>query len=323
MTMRIVIVGSDGFVGSNLTEYLMDRDYDVACPTLEELDVTDDKTCVDYVQSDDVVVNASGYANATDTSSAGRRLFQSINVDGVENLARACVRKSVHQLIHISSVAAMGRLYGKNIGEDARGPAISPYAISKRDAETLLEKYKHDLNVTILRPTSVFGEGRGLAAAFCQMIEHGSIILPRGGRALIPFTYIGNVCECVRLAIGNEACYNETFITGDKTSYPLREIVDNLASGMGVNVKIRPVPYSASYIAAILFEMKSLFTGSPPALDRRRLATLSFSAEYDISKFRDKTGYTQPYLLQEACTSIAKWYIAQSNSGLDNAPNDK
>ncbi len=304
---RVVLFGECGFVGSNLLERLQIDG--IVAPKLDEADLTNISSLRNVLRPDDIVINAAGYANATDRTEQGKRLFQSINVDGLRNLADACAEVGVGQLIHISSVAAMGRQHGEGITEDMMVPVDSPYAQSKLDGERLLANYADKLPITILRPTSVFGEGRGLAAALCSLVRRGTVPLPGGGSARIPFAYIGNICHAVGLAVGNEACFGRTFIVGDEASYPLRDIVLALATGMGMNPRIINVPKPIAYAAARGLEMLAAVRQTTPLLDRGRLDTMTSSVSYSIAAFREAAGYDPPYSLDSAANRITQWFL--------------
>lgn len=318
---RVVLFGSSGFVGSHVAAALAPSSFDLAqdgsgcwdvvAPEWPAVDMSKPETLRGVIQAGDIVVNAAGYANATDTTPEGRALFESANVDGVRNLAEAAVEAGAAQLVHISSIAAMGRLVGEGITEDMSGPIRSPYAQSKLDGERILSAFDDRLPVTILRPTSVFGEGRGLAATLCKLVITGTALLPAGGKALIPFTYIGNVAHAVGLALGNPKCHGRTFIVGDARSYSVADIVRELARAMGVEARIISVPRAVALAGVLVLEMVSAVRRKPPILDRFRLDTLTGSVSYSISAFEEATGYVQPYSFEQAIDRIGKWYLAE------------
>ena len=306
-TGRIVLFGRLGFVGSNLLRYLDDPD--IVAPSEFDADLTATESLRPVIQPGDVVINAAGYANATDRTARGRALFQAVNVDGLANLAQVCAEAGAAQLVHISSVAAIGRQRGEGITEDMMRPVTSPYAASKLEGERRLAGFSDGLRITVLRPTSVFGEGRGLAKTLCSFVRRGVVPLPGGGTASIPFTYVGNVAHAVRLTLGNQRCFGRTFIVGDEESYPLREIVLALSKGMGKRVRIVWAPRALWYAAAIGFEAWARLRGSPPLLDRGRLDTMTDCVSYSIAAFREATGYAPPFSLDEAAGRIAAWYL--------------
>ncbi len=305
-SQRIVLFGGCGFIGSNLLKHWnLDN---IFAPTLDEADLTKPDSLRQVLSPGDIVVNAAGYAEATDTSSRGLALFRALNVDGVRNLAEACRSVGVAQLVHVSSVAAMGRWHASNVTEDMMRPVRSPYARSKLEGELILEGFRELFPVTIVRPTSVFGEGRGLAAALCKFVALGVVPLPDGGSARIPFTYVGNVASAIKLALGNPNCFGRTFIIGDKDSYPLKTVICELARAMNVKVRILPIPTCAAMISAWLLEQVARWRGSRPLVDRSRIETMTHSVSYSIEAIRSATGYEPPYSLEEAAERIAAWY---------------
>jgi nucleoside-diphosphate-sugar epimerase len=209
----------------------------------------------------------------------------------------------------------MGRWTGSGVDEGMSRPTASPYADSKRAAELALEPFGDRLPITILRPTSIFGEGRGLAAALCRLASLPIVPLPGGGRALIPFCYVGNLAHAVGLTIGNPACHGRTFIVGDDRSYMLREIIEELSRALGRRPRLVSVPTAAFQLAAGASGLIGRVRRRPPLFDRSRLTTLTTSVEYSTAAFQAATGYRPPYSLTDATDRIAAWHLSKRGRG--------
>jgi nucleoside-diphosphate-sugar epimerase len=309
---KVVLFGASGFIGSHIASELADHSaYSVASVPRAVADLADRAALRAVIGPGDVVVNAAGYAAATDRSAAAMQRFELANVQGVSNLADAAASARARQLVHVSSVAAMGWLSGLKITESASGPISSPYAVSKRQAEMLLGDYRDSLGVTILRPTSVFGEGRGLAHMLCKIASLPLIPLPGGGEAHIPYTYVGNVAQAVALAVGREECFGRTFIVGDKQSYSLREILAALSSAMDRKPVMVRVPEALAEVGVRTLEQWARVRGSTPLLDRSRLRTLTTSVSYSIDAFVEATGYQPRTSLKQSAALMVAWYLSQ------------
>lgn len=308
---RVVVFGGGGFIGSHVLARLSDRE--VVAPPHGAVDLLAPKAVERTLLPGDVVINAAGYAQATDRTPQGLAKLRSANVEAVASLATVAAQVGVEQLIHISSVAAMGRLNGLGHHEDASGPITSPYAASKRESESLLAEFRSALPITILRPTSVFGEGRGLAANLCRMARLPLLPLPGGGKAMIPFTYVRNVTDAVALCVGNQAVVGDTFIVGDAQSYALRDIVTGLAQRLGSRPRVVPVPPAA---AGAIMRMQRYVPSRRvrQLVDRVRLETLTTSVSYSIEKFQLATGYVPRYSLAEALARLADWHITATGA---------
>jgi len=312
MTLRVVLFGGSGFIGSALGQGLGP---DVVAPRRRDLDLLDTGRVEAFLTPGDVVINAAGYAAATDRTAAGLARLRRDNVESVRSLAAASVSVGIRQLIHLSSVAAMGNREGVALGEGDLAVPRSPYGRSKRDAEIVLEEAPAGLPVTILRPTSIFGEGRGLARLLCRVAELPIVPLPAGGAALVPFSYVGNLVEAVRVSLGREACVGRTFIVGDERSYRLEEIIRELGVALDRRrTRILPFPSALARAMATAESAARRVIGGAPILDATRIETLTCSVSYSIAPFQAATGYVPPVSLREAAARIAAWHRAESPS---------
>lgn len=302
---RIVLFGGSGFVGSALRTGLPAPDLIVA-PTHAEVDLLDPDAVRGVLAPGDVVVNAAGYASATDRTDAGRARLRRTNVEAVGVLAEAATTVGASRLIHLSSVAAMGQRTGSGLREHDLAEPRSPYGRSKLDAELLLSAYGTRLPITILRPTSIFGPGRGLAVLLGRVARLPVIPLPGGGRAEIPFSHIDNLVGAVAATIASPSTTNgRTFIVGDPTSYPLRSILVGLAIAQG---RRRPrtiyVPIAALRVAGAIEGRVAAWRRRTPLLDPVRLDTLTVSVSYSTDAFREATGFVPPVGLREALHAL-------------------
>ncbi len=306
MTGRVVVFGGGGFIGSGLVAGL---GRDVTAPARSEVDLIDGDRLRAYLRPGDLIVNASGYAMATDRSAGGLARFRRDNVEAVRALATAASAVGAARLLHLSSVAAMGHREGEDLREDDLAPPRTPYGQSKRDAEEVVVEAAEDVPVTILRPTSVFGEGRGLAAVLCRIAGLPIVPLPAGGTALIPFSYVGNLVAAVGLALDRPETAGRTFIVGDDRSYRLREVLATLAGALG---RDRPmmlrVPKLAVRGMGAAETAVSRAVGRTPLLDPVRIETLTSSVSYSTQAFREATGFVPPFTIDAAMVRIAAWH---------------
>jgi nucleoside-diphosphate-sugar epimerase len=306
VTGRVVVFGGSGFIGSSLRSGLH---RDLVAPSRSEVDLTSLEALASYLRQGDIVVNAAGYAAATDRSAAGLRRLRRDNVEAVGTLGQAAAAAEVDRIIHISSVAAMGHRTGHMITEQALLPPRTPYGQSKRDGELVLLARAGDVPVTIIRPTSIFGEGRGLAALLCRLTDLPVIPVVGGGSALVPFSYVGNLVAAVDRLIDHPVAGRATFIVGDATSYPLLHIVRTLASALGrPGAPVVPIPTVAVRGLGRVESAVSRRLGRLPLLDPARVETLTSSISYSTAAFIEATGFEPPYPLETALARIATWY---------------
>ena len=301
---RVVLFGGGGFIGSAIAADW--PDVELVTPRRSDVDLVDRPALGSLLRPGDIVVNAAGYAEATDRSEEGRARFRRDNVTAMESLAAAAGAARVGRLVHLSSVAAMGQRTGVDLTEDDLAVPRSPYGKSKRDAELVLGRFTDDVPITILRPTSVFGEGRPLARTLVRLASLPVIPLPAGGRAEVPFSYVGNLVAAVRLAAVTPACAGRTFIVGDDRSYPLREVVLTLAAALG---RTRAPHLSAPVVllraVGVMEGAARRVVGGRMLLDPVRIETLTSSVSYSTKAFREATGFEPPFSLGAGLERIA------------------
>lgn len=100
--MKIVIVGSDGQLGTDCQNLLADNHY-LITPTLAELDLCSKQNTLDFIigHKPDIVINCAAYT-AVDNCEKERDLCAKVNARGAEFLAISC-REVESRLIHIST----------------------------------------------------------------------------------------------------------------------------------------------------------------------------------------------------------------------------
>jgi nucleoside-diphosphate-sugar epimerase len=312
VTGRIVLFGGAGFIGTALRQQLDTAEF--VAPSRATVDLRDRDRLAGILRTGDIVVNAAGYASATDRTRQGLVRLRRDNVEAVATLVDVAEEVGVAQLVHVSSVAAMGRTSDVELREDDLSPPDTPYGRSKRDAEILLAARMDRLPITILRPTSIFGEGRGLAALLCRVASLPVIPMPAGGHALIPFSYVANLAAAVKATLACQATFGRTFIVGDEQSYPLREIVLGLAAALGRDRSVSvPMPAGMLRAGGWVEARISPVLGRTAALDPIRIRTLTTSSIYSTQAFREATGFSPPVDLSAALERIAAWYLSRND----------
>jgi nucleoside-diphosphate-sugar epimerase len=185
---RVLVTGSDGFVGRHLVPYLAALDYEVIAasrapagfqvPNVKTVQIPDLSVPVNWhsmLLQCDIVVHLAGIAHET----AVDDLYDRVNHQATAALAYAAQRCGVKHLIFISSIAAQcGSFSDHELTEDDPPRPNSAYGRSKLAAENAIRM--SGVSFTILRPVLIYGgdnKGRG---AILQMISRLPIPLPFG-----------------------------------------------------------------------------------------------------------------------------------------------
>ena len=169
--MKILIIGSEGFIGSNLVAYFseLERISVYKCDIIEN--PINDNNYVFYNGSNfkkifsdvkfDICINASGAANVSN-SIHNPAFDYSLNVSHVFNILEA-IRQTNNpcKFIQFSSAAVYGNPKQLPISELENINPLSPYGYHKWQSELLCEEFYKLYNIpsVILRVYSVYGAG--------------------------------------------------------------------------------------------------------------------------------------------------------------------
>jgi dTDP-4-dehydrorhamnose reductase len=136
--VRIVIVGGNGQVGSDLAHVLRDSDEDVVVLTRSELDVTERSTLRDKLaqHEPEVIINCSVYHPVDDCEANPDRSF-AVNAIAVRDLGLAA-KDLQASLVHFSSDFVFDGELGRPYGEEDSPRPLSVFGASKLGGEQLL-----------------------------------------------------------------------------------------------------------------------------------------------------------------------------------------
>jgi nucleoside-diphosphate-sugar epimerase len=144
-----------------------------------------------------------------------------------------------------------------------------------------------------------------------QMMHHyGSVLLPRGGDALVDMTYYENAVHAMWLAsqpqcdtLPSGRAYNIT--NGEPRS--LRSIVQKLIDELHIHCRIRSVPYPMLDMIARSMERFGNKAAKEPALTHYGVSKLNFDFTLDIARAQSELGYEPIVTLDDRIIRTAAW----------------
>lgn len=255
----ILITGGAGFIGSNLCDYFIAKDYKIVCLdnfatgfrkniahhlsnsnfTLIEGDIRNIEDCRKAVEGATYVLHQAALGSVP-RSIKDPITSNDVNVGGFLNMLTASRDAGVKRFIYAASSSTYGDSETLPKVEDKIGKPLSPYAVTKYVNELYADVFSktYGMETIGLRYFNVFGRRQDPAGAYAavipkfvmQFMNHESPVINGDGNYSRDFTYVDNVVQMNELAIltqNHEAIntvYNTAF--GDRTT--LRELVDCL-----------------------------------------------------------------------------------------------
>jgi UDP-N-acetylglucosamine 4-epimerase len=236
MQTKILITGGAGFIGSNLTEYFLAKNYLVVCLdnfstgchhnidsfienpnyTLIEGDIRNLIDCQKAVQGVDYVLHQAALGSVP-RSLADPLTTNSVNVSGFLNMIMAARDAQVKSFTYAASSSVYGDYPDLPKIEHKIGNPLSPYALTKYINEAYASVFSrcYDFNTIGLRYFNVFGPRQNPTGAYAavipkwisQILNNDQIHINGDGKSSRDFTYIDNVVQANLLAAmsGNEA----------------------------------------------------------------------------------------------------------------------
>lgn len=218
---EVLITGADGFIGSHLTELLLEKGYKVQAlsyynsfnfwgwledmPEYENLeilagDVRDPHFCKEIVKGVDIVFHLAALI-AIPYSYVAPDSYVDTNVKGTLNICQAAKEEGNIRVIHTSTSEVYGTAQYVPIDEKHPKQPQSPYSASKIGADMMAMSFYNafELPVTIARPFNTYGprqSARAIIPTIITQIANGEKQIKLGD--LTPtrdFNYVKDTCR--------------------------------------------------------------------------------------------------------------------------------
>ncbi len=317
---RILITGSNGFIGAKVVEILLEFGYaNLRCfvrpssrldrlketlgrfPTGESVELFSG----DLLSPDDCRGAADGVsiiyhlAAGSDKSFAGAFMNSAL---ATRNLMDAFLRHGQpKRFVNVSSFAVYSNFKLKRGAlldetcplEDAPKERYDAYGFGKLKQEELVKEYgkKYNLPYVVLRPGTVFGPGKRNLSGRVGIDTFGFFIQV-GASNLLPLTFVDNCAEAIVLAGLRLGVESEIFNIVDDELLTSSQFLRAYKKCVTPFFSIR-VPYVLAYGLCLLWERYSKASKYqlPPAFNRRRCAAEWKGNRFSNQKIRERLGW--------------------------------
>lgn len=163
MNSKIAIIGGTGFIGRRLVDYFIENNIDKISLLTRNKNIKSFDKCVSLIEgnlsSRDALDTLTNNQNIVINLAYINSDFQA-NINAMEMLVESCIKSGVKKLIHFSTAIVVGRVEERIINEETKCNPFNEYEKTKLAIEKkLLSITKDKIELIILRPTAVFGQG--------------------------------------------------------------------------------------------------------------------------------------------------------------------
>jgi len=300
---KVLLLGGSGFVGTAIANRLSDRGISVTIPTrrhersraslmLPNVEVVSanihcTETLNRLVRGHDAVINLVGILHSRDVEFPYSRDFAEAHVELPKKIVAACKAAGVRRLVQMSALKAK-----------PEGP--SEYLASKAAGEQVVLAAQGTLDITVFRPSVIFGLGDSFLTMFSDVLKTLPVFPLGFGHARFQPVWVGDVADAFVNSLENSATFGHAYdLCGPKT-YTLREMVEYTAKLSNRSARIVPLCDALAYLQAGL-----MWLAPKPLMSPDNLRSLQVDSVWEAGM------QAYPGWKPTALEAVAPTYIAR------------
>jgi len=314
MSKKVLITGGSGYLGENLVLKFLSKGF--KCSVLDlnipdksliskidffQIDIRDKKNVIKCCRDINIIIHCVAQVPLA----KDKRLFKSVNYEGTRNILEASSINNCDHFIYISSSAVFGIPDSNPVFEFSNTIPCEEYGQAKLDGENLVnEYYTKGLNVTIIRPRTILGNGRlGIFQILFEWIYKGkNIPVFDKGKNIYQFIHSDDLVKSIILCCEKKA-YG-VFNIGTEDYCSMHETLSELIVHSKSKSKIKSI--NSSLI--IPFMNFFSFLGLSP-LGAYHARMYGKSLYFDMSKSKNELKWKSKHSNIQMIKESYDWYI--------------
>ncbi|MBS4015733.1 MAG: NAD-dependent epimerase/dehydratase family protein [Candidatus Latescibacteria bacterium] len=313
---NVLVTGANGFVGSHMTEALLQNGYQVRALVRKNADlqwienlpieicygaIADNKSLDNALDNIDYVIHI-----AAATKGASEQNFYDANVTGTINLVNTCLSEQsrIKRFVFFSTLAVTGGTQTQEcINESFSCSPVTRYGKTKLQAEQIILEKKDMLPSVILRISAVYGPRDTESLAYFKFLKKG--IRPIFGNKS-SLCFVADVVQSAMLAIEKKVASGSIYHISDGNSYTLDDIArvaEQILRKKTIRIKF-PVPILSIYAQVVHY-----LNPKATVLSKDKVNELTKECWVcDIQKAVNELGFQPTYSLEQGLRETIKWY---------------
>jgi NAD dependent epimerase/dehydratase len=312
---KVLVTGADGFIGSHLTEMLLEQDYtvkalsfynsfnhwgwldDIKHPNLEVItgDVRDPYFCKHITEGIDIIFHLAALI-AIPYSYIAPDSYVDTNIKGTLNICQAARENHIKKLLVTSTSEVYGTAQYVPIDEKHPMQPQSPYSASKIGADCIAMSFYNafELPLVIVRPFNTYGprqSARAIIPTIITQIAGGAREIALGDlRPTRDFNFVKDTCRgFIELADCDAAIGQEVNIASNY-EISIRDVFELIAEIMKSSIK---------------------FVEEKQRIRPQNSEVLRLWG--DNSKIKSLTGFSPQYTIEQGLEETIHWFCNPAN----------
>lgn len=302
---KVLLLGGSGFVGTYIANRLSEQGAKLTIPTrrrdrnkkqimlpgvdMPEADINDPAQLEALMRGQDVVINLVGILHSRDVKLPYSRDFERAHIDLPRKIVAAMRTTGVRRLVHMSALKA-----------DVNAP--SEYLRSKGEGEKIVLAAQGELDVTVFRPSVIFGYGDSFLTMFARLLQTFPVFPLGMGQARFQPVWVADVADAFVDCLDKRDTFGQAYELVGPQTYSLHELVQYVARLCKSRARILPISEGWAYLQAGI-----LWTLPKPMMSPDNLRSMQ------VDSVADGSGQTFPGWRPTALEAIAPTYIAGNN----------
>lgn len=319
--MKVIVTGANGFLGAWLTKRLIAEGHETYALVRKNSDLTELEGCTpNYVYGDvtdksslreafkdkDIVFHLAGVVAY---KKSDRPLMEKVNVQGTQNVVDACYEVGVPQLLHVSSVVAIGASFKPQaLNEDSTYNIKSldlGYFETKRLAEEIVLQAvtQGKIRAVCVNPSTIYGFGDAKKGSRKTQVKVANESFPFYTSGGVSIVAVEDVIEGILLALKHGRNGERYILSGENIT--IKELFQKIATCAGVKP---PQVYLPNWLLHIIGFIGDAMTsmGLKAGVSRENAYTATMFHWFDSSKAQQELGF-KPRPADEAIANSVRW----------------
>jgi Nucleoside-diphosphate-sugar epimerases len=317
-----VVTGANGFVGSHLTDLLLEKGFTVRCVVRNTSDLK-------WLKGKKVEFYDCGLLNKVGLRKAlaGASYIYHVagvvkaknpggyyrgNVETTQVLLETAeeFKSTLERVLIVSSQTAAGPAKeGTMVTEEEECKPITTYGRSKLEEERISHKFMNKFPITICRPSAVYGERDTEIFIFFRTFYNGLFTTIGFDEKVLSLLHVSDLVNGFYLAATSEKSIGETYFITSEKFYTWEEVGGITSKIMNKKPLHIKVPHFLVYTIAAFAQILAKFTSKPATLNIEKAKDITqISWVCSASKAVKDLGFQQSVPLEEGIRRTFEWY---------------